>query len=463
MRGGLGDGVRAIAYGESVGEDGAVLTAMLSYAWRVEARRRTRLRAVVDVVRSRPGDRRGRRRRGARHLAHRAVGVTGPSRAPAVGYRLVLPPGWMRLPVRDPATPDRVEARLREAAAGQPRDAVEPLLAEAARRVRDLLAEARAAGALDLYAPLLGVRGRPVPASFVVHDQAARRRAAGRFRRHRGGAGRDAACAPRGGAGGAGRRDRAALGGRVAGGARGRPARGQAGRGARAGAGRRAPLAVGRAHRGPPTAPARGSPTCSPTCSTRCSRPGAGTRASCSEGPPPRPIGRDRPVHRVLTGSSGSLSRCSTDVRGQAPTRGARRDRRDPRHLDPQRAQPTRAGDPADRAGHPRPPWQQPPPRGRRGGAGRRPGGRRRRRRVRRVVGRPGPRHHEDPWRRGPRPRRVRPARRGRPDGPRSRRPRRSRRVRPGRRGRPRAARRAWSCPTRTAPARTRSSCRPAP
>ncbi|GAB3691579.1 hypothetical protein [Angustibacter aerolatus] len=97
--------------------------------------------------------------------------MTGPSRAPAVGYRLVLPPGWMQLPVRDPATPDRVEARLREAAAGQPRDAVEPLLAEAARRVRDLLAEGRAAGALDPYAPLLGVRGRPVPASFVVHDQ----------------------------------------------------------------------------------------------------------------------------------------------------------------------------------------------------------------------------------------------------------------------------------------------------
>ncbi|GAB3691575.1 hypothetical protein GCM10028814_32850 [Angustibacter aerolatus] len=36
VRGGLGDGVRAISYGESVGEDGAVLTAMLSYAWRVE-------------------------------------------------------------------------------------------------------------------------------------------------------------------------------------------------------------------------------------------------------------------------------------------------------------------------------------------------------------------------------------------------------------------------------------------
>ncbi|GAB2679850.1 hypothetical protein [Thalassiella azotivora] len=92
------------------------------------------------------------------------------SDAPATGYRLVLPPGWVRFPVRDEGTAAEIDRILVEAAEGAPRDRVAPHLARAREQAAQMVARARAAGALDLYAPIRGVGGRPVPASFVVQD-----------------------------------------------------------------------------------------------------------------------------------------------------------------------------------------------------------------------------------------------------------------------------------------------------
>ena len=92
---------------------------------------------------------------------------TAPSRPPT-GYSLVLPPGWLRLPARPGAAEPVLDEALDEAFAGLPRDSVGPLRAELRRRALALVAEARFADAVDVYVPLLGVRGRPLPASVIV-------------------------------------------------------------------------------------------------------------------------------------------------------------------------------------------------------------------------------------------------------------------------------------------------------
>ena len=85
---------------------------------------------------------------------------------------MVLPPGWIRLGVArtaegDPAM-EEIDAAIEEALAGGPWDSVAPLARQMRRRAESMLEQARDIGALDLYLPLHGVRGRPVAASFVV-------------------------------------------------------------------------------------------------------------------------------------------------------------------------------------------------------------------------------------------------------------------------------------------------------
>jgi hypothetical protein len=93
------------------------------------------------------------------------------ARAPAPGgYSLVLPPGWLRLAARGDEGERYLAAVLDDAFAELPRDSAAPVRAELEKRVLGALAEARRAGALDLYLPLLGVRGRALPASVVVAE-----------------------------------------------------------------------------------------------------------------------------------------------------------------------------------------------------------------------------------------------------------------------------------------------------
>lgn len=86
------------------------------------------------------------------------------------GYGLVLPPGWVRFGVRDGTGERTLSDLLDEAYADLPADRFGPVRKEVERRTLDVLAQAREHRALDVFAPLLGVRGRPAPASLVVSD-----------------------------------------------------------------------------------------------------------------------------------------------------------------------------------------------------------------------------------------------------------------------------------------------------
>jgi hypothetical protein len=97
---------------------------------------------------------------------------TGAGQRP-VGYSIVLPPGWRRIPVRSGS-----KKAVREAAdeafsvlpKNAPRDKVGAYRLELERYLMDMVRDARTKGGIDLYLPVLPVYGAPVPASFVVAD-----------------------------------------------------------------------------------------------------------------------------------------------------------------------------------------------------------------------------------------------------------------------------------------------------
>lgn len=93
----------------------------------------------------------------------------GPA-CPPVGYRVVLPPGWLQLPVRHAEPATVLDAVLAEAFADLPADRYGPARRMLRDRALPLLERARADGALEVWAPLLGVRGTAVPVSVVVRD-----------------------------------------------------------------------------------------------------------------------------------------------------------------------------------------------------------------------------------------------------------------------------------------------------
>ncbi|MDJ0342751.1 hypothetical protein QMK19_23445 [Streptomyces sp. H10-C2] len=89
------------------------------------------------------------------------------------GYRLVLPPGWGRIPLRE-GTEDAIRVIVREAFDGSRGDRVAQVRVRLEGRLQELAVRARRDGAgLDLYLP---VRPRgaaaPVPASFVMSELA---------------------------------------------------------------------------------------------------------------------------------------------------------------------------------------------------------------------------------------------------------------------------------------------------
>lgn len=97
--------------------------------------------------------------------------MTRAVRGPSPGgwqWRLLLPPGWVTFPVEGEPARAAVRRALDDVFAGQPRDQVAPLRIEADRALRDVLAQARDAGATAVHALVRPVRGMPVSASLTV-------------------------------------------------------------------------------------------------------------------------------------------------------------------------------------------------------------------------------------------------------------------------------------------------------
>ncbi len=86
----------------------------------------------------------------------------------AVGYRLLLPPGWLRLDTRTDTGRARLDVELDRVLPRSYDPALAPVVAQARSQAHAAWRQARDGGALDLYLPLGGVRGIPIPASFLV-------------------------------------------------------------------------------------------------------------------------------------------------------------------------------------------------------------------------------------------------------------------------------------------------------
>ena len=89
------------------------------------------------------------------------------------GYRLVLPPGWQRIPVRSgsaEAIRQILDERIAALPRNLPRDRVAKARAELKGRLRRQIAAARQASAVDLYLPVDLMHGALVGASFLVSE-----------------------------------------------------------------------------------------------------------------------------------------------------------------------------------------------------------------------------------------------------------------------------------------------------
>lgn len=89
------------------------------------------------------------------------------------GYRLVLPPGWVQVPVRD-ATPgtarEVVVAAFRKPPEGIPRDAFTGAKIELERRLEKMIRKAKNEGGLELFLACGQAYANPVPASFLIAE-----------------------------------------------------------------------------------------------------------------------------------------------------------------------------------------------------------------------------------------------------------------------------------------------------
>jgi hypothetical protein len=89
------------------------------------------------------------------------------------GYRLVLPPGWIQVPVRDakPGTPHEVvSAAFRNPPAGIPRDSFTSARIELERRLGSMIRKAKTNGGLELFLAYGNAYANPVPASFLIAE-----------------------------------------------------------------------------------------------------------------------------------------------------------------------------------------------------------------------------------------------------------------------------------------------------
>jgi hypothetical protein len=90
-----------------------------------------------------------------------------PAAAASTTYRVVLPPGWVRIPLRDDPS-SAVDDLLGERFAGLPTDRFGPLRKELRRRLLAQISTARDHEGLDLFLPVAERHGTAIPASFVV-------------------------------------------------------------------------------------------------------------------------------------------------------------------------------------------------------------------------------------------------------------------------------------------------------
>src|ERR1700691_6082269 len=89
------------------------------------------------------------------------------------GYRLVLPPGWVQVPVRDsgPGTAHEViSAAFRKPPEGIPRDAFTSARIELERRLEKMIRMAKQEGGLELFLACGQAYANPVPASFLIAE-----------------------------------------------------------------------------------------------------------------------------------------------------------------------------------------------------------------------------------------------------------------------------------------------------
>jgi hypothetical protein len=89
----------------------------------------------------------------------------------AVGYAVLLPNGWRRIPLRSgtkAAIRSIVDDALARMARNVSRDKLTPYRIEFERRLTEMARKARGNGGVDLYLPVEYRNGTPVPASFIV-------------------------------------------------------------------------------------------------------------------------------------------------------------------------------------------------------------------------------------------------------------------------------------------------------
>ncbi|HSZ41296.1 MAG TPA: hypothetical protein VK817_15180 [Trebonia sp.] len=89
----------------------------------------------------------------------------------AVGYAVLLPNGWRRIPLRSgtkAAIRSIVDDALARLARNVSRDKLTPYRIEFERRLTEMARKARGNGGVDLYLPVEYRNGTPVPASFIV-------------------------------------------------------------------------------------------------------------------------------------------------------------------------------------------------------------------------------------------------------------------------------------------------------
>ncbi|MFB6844825.1 hypothetical protein ACFCXS_08190 [Streptomyces sp. NPDC056373] len=94
--------------------------------------------------------------------------------SPPTGYRLLLPSGWVQIPLRQSKTEEIVHRivtdAFRRAPGDIPRDKLTPLRLEMERRLRAAIADARKAKALEIYLPMRLSGEMNLGASIVVSE-----------------------------------------------------------------------------------------------------------------------------------------------------------------------------------------------------------------------------------------------------------------------------------------------------
>lgn len=95
----------------------------------------------------------------------------GSQRADAPGgYSLIFPPGWVHVMSRSEPEDEPLDPIIDESLALLPDEVREVWRAGIETRLRSIVTEARALGVLDVYAPVMGAHGLPMPVSLVVKD-----------------------------------------------------------------------------------------------------------------------------------------------------------------------------------------------------------------------------------------------------------------------------------------------------